>query len=82
MKYAYYFVEGYVVRWRRPGNPEWLAPDGQWRDYSSEWDVIMNGRQLADEQEALETAEMKFEQNRAWWDEQYPQYRRRDGTSE
>ena len=82
MKFTYYFVEGYVVRWRRPGNPEWLAPDGQWRDYSSEWDVIMNGRQLADEQEALETAEMKFEQNRAWWDEQYPQYRRRDGTSE
>ena len=79
-KYEYYFVEGYVVRWGS-GKPKWLAPDGQWRDYSDERDVMTNGRALANEQEALELANAKFELNKEWWDKQYPRYKKRDADA-
>ena len=38
-------------------------------EYGDRWDVMTNGRRLQDgEQEALEVAQQKFEQNKDWWE--------------
>ena len=60
---------------------EWLTPNGQWVPYDNDWDVIMNGRSLPDEQQALETARQRFERDKEWWDEHHPQYKKRDSDS-
>jgi hypothetical protein len=77
-RYDYCLVEGtYVVRKGQGSRDkyQWLTPDGQWLDYADDWDVITNGRPLANEQEALETAQECFERYREWWAEHYPQYK-------
>ena len=67
-RYGYYLVEGYVVRMHSLGT-EYLTPDGRWLEYGDRWDVMTNGRRLQDgEQEALEVAQQKFEQNKDWWE--------------
>lgn len=76
-KYHYCLVEGtYVVRQGHASGSrnKWLTPDGRWLDYDDDWDVIMNGRPLADEQEALATAQEIFERDREWWKQNMKRY--------
>lgn len=66
--YDYCLVEGtYVVRRRDRGGAEYLTPQGAWRAYDDDWDVVMNGRPLENEAEALRTAEEIFARDPAWW---------------
>ncbi len=57
-RYYYSLVEGtYVVRQSRSkGGAECMTPEGEWVDFPDLWDVTMNGRPIASEEEALETA--------------------------
>ncbi len=74
-RHEYYFVEGYVVRMANLGS-EYLTPDGRWLEYGDRWDVVTNGRRLhGGEQEALEVAQKKFEQNKDWWEEHKAQWK-------
>ncbi len=68
-RYYYSLVEGtYVVRQSRSKHgTEHLTPEGEWIDYPDLWDVITNGRPIASEEEALETAKKIFEQDPEWW---------------
>jgi tetratricopeptide (TPR) repeat protein len=68
-RYYYSLVEGtYVVRQSRSKHgAEYLTPEGEWIEYSDLWDVITNGRPIANEEEALEKAKKIFEQNPEWW---------------
>jgi tetratricopeptide (TPR) repeat protein len=68
-RYFYSLVENtYVVRQSRTdGGAEYLTPEGEWIDYSDLWDVIMNGRPIASEEEALEKAKKIFERRPEWW---------------
>lgn len=80
-QYEYCLVEGtYVVRKGR-NRTEWLTPNGRWVPYDNDWDVIMNGRSLADEQRAFEAARERFERDKEWWDEHYPQYKKRNSDA-
>ena len=69
-RYYYSLVENtYVVRQSRSKHgAEYLTPEGEWIDYPNYmWDVIMNGREVASEEEALETAKEIFEESPEWW---------------
>jgi len=68
-RYYYILVEGtYVVRQSRSKHgAEYLTPEGEWIEYSDLWDIITNGRPLANEKEALSTAKKIFKQNPEWW---------------
>ena len=68
-RYYYTMVEGtYVVRQSlSKDGAERLTPEGEWIDYPDLWDVIMNGRPIASEEEALERAKKNFERNPEWW---------------
>ncbi len=69
-RYYYSLVENtYVVRQSRSKHgAEYLTPEGEWIDYPNYmWDVIMNGREVASEEEALEKAKKIFERNPEWW---------------
>lgn len=68
-RYYYSLVEStYVVRQSRSKHgAEYLTPEGEWIDYPDLWDVITNGRPIASEEEALETAKENFERDPEWW---------------
>ena len=69
VRYYYSLVENtYVVRQSRSKDgAEYLTPEGEWVDYRDLWDVTMNGRSVASEEEALETAKKIFEEDPEWW---------------
>jgi tetratricopeptide (TPR) repeat protein len=68
-RYFYTLVENtHVVRQSlSKDGAERLTPEGEWIDYPSLWDVTMNGRSIASEEEALETAKEIFERDPEWW---------------
>ena len=75
-RYAYYRVEGYVVRIHAKG-AEYIRPDGKWEDYPNYmWDVAMNGRLIGNkEEEALKVAKEIFEGPlKGWWDKEWKKW--------
>ena len=69
-RYYYTLVEStYVVRQSRSKHgAERLTPEGEWINYPNYmWDVIMNGRPIASEEEAMETAKKIFARDPEWW---------------
>lgn len=67
--YFYTLVENTFVarRSRTDGGAERLTPKGEWIDYLDLRDVTTNGRHIASEEEALETAKKIFERDPERW---------------
>ncbi len=68
-RYYYTLMEGtYVVRQSHSKDvAEYLTPEGEWIDYPDPCDGVTNGRSIASEEEALETAKEIFRRRPEWW---------------